>query len=308
MAEYDEMPDYSFFASDAEGVTKVLAGFKPDAMHPGGDYIHRFIDGGVLQPIDTDRLSNWPDIAPISHNLGQPVVDGKRYFVPDGFGASSLIYRTDLVDPSYVDESSWSILYDDRYAGRLAFYDSDRSAVVVAALVHGFDNPFSLTDAQLAELRPLLEKQRDLAKFYWTDITQLEQAMAQGEVVASYAWNQSYQILLSEGVPVKYVAPKEGNLAFFEGWMIHKDATDLDRIYAFIDAFLAPESGAWLMDNYGYGTFNLKSYDLLPPERIAELGYSNIEAYLETVIFFSNLDPAVEAKYEELYTEVLAGA
>ena len=41
-----------------------------------------------------------------------------------------------------------------------------------------------------------------------------------------------------------------------------------------IDAWIAPQSGAWLVDNYGYGSTNSKAYDLVAAERLDELGFA----------------------------------
>ena len=37
-------------------------GFNPDLAHPCYNTIGRFRDAGVLQPLDVDRLKNWPDV------------------------------------------------------------------------------------------------------------------------------------------------------------------------------------------------------------------------------------------------------
>jgi len=41
-----------------------------------------------------------------------------------------------------------------------------------------------LSDDQLAEIKVMLAKQRELMKFYWSDQTEIEQAIAAKEVVA----------------------------------------------------------------------------------------------------------------------------
>ena len=47
----------------------------------------------------------------------------------------------------------------------------------------------------------------------------------------------------------------------------HKDCKDEQAAYDMIDAWIAPESGAWLIDNYGYGSTNSKAYDLVAADR-----------------------------------------
>ena len=91
------------------------------------------------------------------------------------------------------------------------------------------------------------------------------------------------------------------------GFIIHKEATDLEAVYTYIDAWIAPESGAWLIDNYGYGSANLAAYDLVPQERLDQLGFSDPESLIANTIFFPALDPEFESKYENLYQEVRAG-
>ena len=272
--KYGGPPEFSYIPSDDEAFQKIRAGFAPDFIHPGSYMIRQYVDAGLVQPIDTSRVSTWDDLAPGMKSLNGTAFDGVHYFVPAEFGNSSVLYRTDLVDPAYIAENSWGIMYDERYAGRLAWFDRAAPTIEVAAMMMGYDNIFALDAEQRAAIMPLMEKQRDMTLFYWSDVTQLEQAVKAGEVVAGYAWNQSYTTLLAEGVPVGYMTPKEGVLAWGSGFVIHKDATDLEAIYTYIDAWTSAESGAWLIDNYGYGSANLKAYDLVSDARRTELGYN----------------------------------
>ncbi len=305
--KYGGPPEFSYIASDDESFEKIRAGFAPDFVHPGNYMIQRYHDAGLVQPIDTDRLENWATIAPGIRDIDGAIIDGVRYFVPAEFGNSSLIYRTDMVDESYLKENSWALIYDEAYAGRLAWYDTSNATVAIAGLMLGFDNIWTLSDEQLEAVQPLLSKQRDLTRFYWTDVTQMEQAIANGEVVAAYSWNQSFVSLQQQGVPVGYMVPKEGVFAWGSGFIIHKDATDLDAVYTYIDAWISAESGAWLIDNYGYGSANLAAYDLLPQARLDQLGFSDPESLIANTIFFPAMDPEYEAKYETLYTDIRAG-
>jgi spermidine/putrescine-binding protein len=307
IAKYGGPPEFSYIASDDETFQKVRAGFAPDLVHPGSYMINRYFDAGLVQPFDTSRLSIWPDIAPGIKDLRGSVVDGQRYFIPAEFGNSSILFRTDLVDAEYVNENSWKIIYDERYAGRLAWYDSADATVQVAALMLGYDNIYSLGDDQLKEISGLMQKQRDVTRFYWSDVTEMEQAVASGEVVAAYAWNQSLVNLMKQGLPVAYMVPKEGIFAWGSGFVMHKDCKNLDAAYDYINSWISPESGAWMIDNYGYGSANLKAYDLVAPARLAELGFTDPEGMLAQTIFFEALAPEFEQKYQALYEEIRAG-
>ncbi len=305
--KYGGLPEFSYIGSEDESFAKLRAGFAPDLMHPGNYNVQRWHDAGLLRPIDTSRISNWPHVFDSLKGMAGTVIDGERFYVPSEFGNSSVVYRTDLVDKKYQEEESWAILYDEDYARKIAFYDSSGGVVEIAARVLGYDNIFSLTDAQLAEVKKLAIKQRDLLRFYWTDVTQVEQALAAGEIVAAYAWNQSLVSLKKQGLPVAMMVPKEGIFTWVAGFVMHKDCKDEQAAYDMIDAWIAPESGAWLIEYYGYGSTNAKAYDLVAAERLDELGFSKPEDMLNGSIFFEALTPEMEQKYQELLNEVQAG-
>ena len=105
-------------------------GWSPDLIHPGNYNVGRFKDAGLLKPIDTSRLKNFNDIIESVRSDDSCVYDGKQYMVPTEYGNSSIIYRKDLVDAKYLDNPSWGILYDDKYAGRLAQYETAAAVVV----------------------------------------------------------------------------------------------------------------------------------------------------------------------------------
>ncbi len=131
--------------------------------------------------------------------------------------------------------------------------------------------------------------------------------MASGEVVAAYGWNQSLVNLKKQGLPVDMMVPKEGILTWIAGFTMHKDVKNEEAAYDLIDAWISPDSGAWLVDNYGYGSTNTKAYDLVPKERLAELAFSRPDSVLAGSIFLSSLPPDIEKKNQEVATEAQAG-
>ncbi|MDH3690289.1 MAG: extracellular solute-binding protein [Gammaproteobacteria bacterium] len=306
LEKYGGPPEFSYIATDDESFAKIRSGFTPDLMHPGNYSIRRLADSGLVQPLDTSRLKNWPHIAEGVKDMKDSVIDGKRYYIPSEFGNSSVLYRTDLVDPKYNEENSWQIMYDEKYSRKLAWYDDAGATVEIAGLVLGYDNIFTLNDEQLEEVGKLISKQRDITRFYWNDVTEIEQALASGEVVAAYGWNQSLVSLKQQGISVGLMTPKEGIFAWSGGFVMHKDCKNEDAAYDFIDSWVSAESGAWLIENYGYGSTNLKAYELVASERLDELGFSDPEGMLSDTIFFPALDPEIEKKYQDLYQQVRA--
>lgn len=304
-AKYGGEPRSSVFATIEEALQKMLGGYRPDVTHPCTDNMIRWRDAGVVKPIDVSRLSHWPDVWEELKTVEGIAADGRTYMVPFDWGNTSILYRTDLVD---IEEESWRLLFDERYAGRLSVQNSSDHAVTAAGLALGVANVFAMTDAELAEVEALLRKQKPLLRYYWDDQTTMEQSLAAGEIVASTAWNESLVRLTQQGLPVKYMNPVEGILTWVCGLALIEGGTgDEQAAYDFIDAMLAPESGKHLIEDWGYGHANRKSFELVEHSRLAELGFTAPADLFTKGIFFTEVEPALKERYNKLFETVRAG-
>ncbi len=278
-------PNLPLFSDEEDGFQKLRAGFSADVAHPCSGRIRRWRDAGVLQSIDTSRLSNWNDVVGILKTINGAADDGKQWFIPIDWGNTSVLYRADLVD---VKEDSWAILWDERYKGRLSMGEDITDTAIICALLAGVQDPYDMTDDDIAKVKDLLIKQKPLLRFYWSDSTILEQAMATGEVVAAPAWNSSIATLKAQGLDVKYMNPKEGRLTWCCGLILTSEAKEVDKAYDLIDSMLSPEAGEWLI-NYGYGHSNLKSFERVSEQVLSERGLAkNAEEHLNTGVFSSD--------------------
>jgi spermidine/putrescine transport system substrate-binding protein len=115
--------------------------------------------------------------------------------------------------------------------------------------------------------------------------------------------------MTDQGLPVKYMTPKEGARNWVCGLILtdpeYRVASD-ERVYDFLDAMMSPETGAYLIDFFSYGASNKKSFDLVPPERIAEVGLSDPEAFLARGVL-KPIPPEYDQKYVDLWEEVRLG-
>jgi spermidine/putrescine transport system substrate-binding protein len=102
----------------------------------------------------------------------------------------------------------------------------------------------------------------------------LEQALSAGEIVAAMTWNSSATLLKSQGVPAKFAQPKEGALTWVCGVMIHKDAPHLDRAYDIVNSLLSVDAGKFMINDYGYGHSNKKSFEAFDDKTLAGLNLS----------------------------------
>ena len=303
-AEEHGIPPTSVFASEDDAFAKVRSGFAVDIMHPCVGNVRKWVDAGLLLPLDTSRLTYWNDLWPELIDMEGVSYDGEVYFAATDWGNSSVLYRTDLVDT----EESWYMLFDDKHAGRISPWN-DTANIYAAAQILGLDMWGLPEDELRGPVADLLRQQRNNTRFYWDDPVQAEQSMASGEVVTMYAWNASLVNMLAQGVPVAYANPKEGIWTWSCGLcrVASSSGADEDLTYDFINAWQSPEAGQFLIDSYGYGHSNKLSFDMVPPERLAELGISSPAELFAKSVFFKPLDPSVEARYLTLWEEIQAG-
>ncbi|MEO1471758.1 MAG: extracellular solute-binding protein, partial [Pseudomonadota bacterium] len=145
-------------------------------------------------------------------------------------------------------------------------------------------------------------------RVYTDDTTTLEQALASGEMAAAMTWNASAVLLQSEGVPVRFAKPREGQLTWVCGVMVHKDAPNLERTYEMIDALLSVESGKFMINDYGYGHSNRKSFEHFDEETLVGLGLSKNPAdILGAGHFMIPQDQDWETRMNETFEMIKAG-
>ena len=78
-------------------------------------------------------------------------------------------------------------------------------------------------------------------------------------------------------------------------------------MYDFLDAWLSPETGKWMMEEYGYGHSNKKAFDLVAPQTLIDLGFDTDPAEMLTSgHIFSLIPPKTYEKYIQMFEEVKA--
>lgn len=184
--------------------------------------------------------------------------------------------------------------------------DSLIDGVMVAAIYAGAKDPFNMTAAEVEKTKKLLQEQLPLLRYYSNSPTDVQQALASGELIAAAAWNDSYTNLRKDGINVKFMKPKEGAMTWTCGLAIMANATKLERCYDVINAMLSPESGAWEIKEFGYGHANQKAFDLVTDDELAQRGLTrNPDDLLTSGIFQAPIGN--EPELQEMFEEVKAG-
>lgn len=305
IAKHGEPPRFTTWGDEEEGLTKVISGFNPDVIFPCYSKVPKWVETGRLAEIDTSKLSNFDDLIPSLRDIDGAVVDGKRVWIPIDWGQTSVAFRTDLA-PEYVDNETWEILWDPKYRGRVAVFDSLIDGVVAGGIVEGID-PFDYTsDANLEKVRERTRALTQNVLYYSNDPTTIEHGLASGELVAATVWPESIGRLEKKGLPVKFMNPKEGAMTWVCGLSIIDGGEHLDKAHDLIDSMLAKSSREWEIRNFGYGASTVSAFEDFSAEELEALGLSkNPDDILSGGVFQQPIKG--EARLQEMFDEVKAG-
>ena len=297
----------TYFGDEYEGIAKLKAGFRADLCTPCIDVMPNWITANLL-PIDESKLSHYPEIIDSLAHFEASRFDGDLYFVPVYWGTSSFMYRTDLTDIT-PEEESWALLYDERFAGKIAIWDSTDAVIPTASLVLGYkDDPFRPSGERLKKVQELLAKQAKLLRFYWAGATDNLQAFASGETVITYAWQGTAMNLIAEGeVPTVYANPKEGRLTWVCGLARATGDGDPALAHDFIDASISAEAGKAMIEGLSYGSANRNAYALVSEEKLAALDLTDPEKILAAGNPYVFVPIDLKAEHEAIFNEVKAG-
>ncbi|MBI1239104.1 MAG: extracellular solute-binding protein [Alphaproteobacteria bacterium] len=303
--KYGEKPNVKIFADEDEAFTSMLAGYKPDLMGPCSYEFERWREAGLLQPIDVTKLAFWDKIAPSLKNIpGAMKSETEAWFVPQYWASTSVTFRTDLA-PEYVDKPSWGILWDPKYKGRVSAIEGVDDTVTLTAKHMGLD-PYNLSPEQWEQVQVKLRELVANSRVVSSDQTTIAQGLASGELVAAITWSDSYGTLKSENVPVGFMQPPGGVFNYVCGYVVHKEATEWERLYTLMDAGLTNEAALHLVENYSNGSANVEAMAAIPQETLDAAGLiADVDAYLATGTFqvrMPNKDEVVKS-----WTEIRAG-
>ena len=261
-------PQFTLMANEADALNKFRGGVKADLFRPYVGWVKYFAETGLVQPWDPALISNLRSLNPTMVKAGQ--YKGKQYGIPADWGFDAILYRTDKVHPK---ADSFGLLFDERYKGKIAWYDDGAEMFPVAGLYLGFKDPWNQTDDQLKRSQELLISKKHVVRTIWSSETTMDNDFASGDLWIAYAWPNDWVIMKGKGLKVRYMYPKEKAISWVGMFMLLKGTSRPQLAHAYVDAWSSAKSAKWLEDNYGYGHANIKarpsSSDLLRALKLA---------------------------------------
>jgi len=292
-----DTPEFILYENDDAGYTKVAAGATYDVVHPCGYKYKDWVDLGAVQPWDTSLIPNFPNLNTKLMESG--VIDGQQYFIPLDWGFIAPLVNADHVDTS--EEDTMGVLFDERYAGKIAWVDT-LNMFHVAGLFLGVSDPYDMTDDELIEVRDFLISKKPLVRFLWNQSYDFWLAFKKEEVWAGYAWPDTVGYADSKGMNYKYMKPKEGRISWVCGMGLFADTDNYFHAHEYVDSWASTVAAEFLLAYYYYGHTNTQvDLSVVSPGIIEALGLDD-----PTVLEPPNAIPESYMPRRDLYAQYWA--
>ena len=273
---HGEPPAFTFFGEEDEALQKLVSGFKADVSHVCAGSVPKWEAAGILEPWDISKIAEYGNLN--KDLTGEDVGSAEAvYFIPTDYGSTAIAYNTDEVSADAV--ASLQVFTNPEYAGRVTIPDNVDDAYALAYLATGVTNWTNATDVQFKEASDWLRKVHPNLRTYWTDPAELSQLLASGEVLISWAWNETLPTMVEEEFPIGFQREAaEGSSLWLCGYVNLKDGEGSeDKAYDFMNSLLDGGASAPLLDA-GYGHSNAVSMAAFGEEALTASGLGSIDA------------------------------
>ena len=278
--------------STSDEMVSLMQSGEYDVVSASGDASLRLIYGGDVAPVNTELISNYPDVF---ENLKlQPwnSVNGVSYGVPHGRGANLLAYRTDIVKPA---PTSWGAVFDTNspYKGKITAYDSPIYIADAALYLMktqpdlGIKYPYALDQKQFDASVALLQAQKPLIGEYWGDYLKHVASLKSGATALGTTWQVNINLAKGEGTKVEGIKPSEGSTGWSDTWMISSKAKHPNCAYLWMNHIISPVANAAVAEWFGEAPSNAKSCDLTADKNHCATFHASDDAYWSDVYYWN---------------------
>ncbi|MFO7925976.1 MAG: ABC transporter substrate-binding protein [Halobacteriota archaeon] len=295
----------SNYASNEEMFNALKAGGTDqyDVLFPSDYMVNIMTEQDMLQPIDTDRLSNWGNLSQTFQDAPYDPTDD-RYSVPYQWGTSGIGYNAEMTGD--IEVTSWETMWDEEFAGQMTMLDDMRETIGAALKYLGYS--LNTTDEdEIDEAKELLIQQKDLLSTY--DSVNMPENMINEQASPVHTWSGeafvAYWELWEEGEdsPIDYVIPEEGSVVWVDTATITAEAQNVENAYAFIDYFLDAENGADVTNYTYYASPNEAAEEYISDDILDNESIYPDEDTMDSLEFIENIGQATQI-YDEAWTEI----
>ena len=273
-SQYNVTVSYSLYDSNESMYTKLLSGASYDVLYPSDYMIERLIEENMLLPLDKSLIPNFDKMNP--DYLGLPYDPENTYSIPYFAGTVGILYNTQNVDSAVVEEKGWEVYRDPQFKGRVAMYDSERDAFMVAFKALGY----SMNTENDAEIQAAYQWLLDMNKLtepdYMTDEVIDGMINSDHDIALVYSGDAAY--IMSENPDMAYFEPTSGTNTWTDGMVIPANSKCSKLAHEYINYMSSDEAAITNSSFVGYTSANATAASTVGSEN-----YDGINAYTPRV-------------------------
>jgi spermidine/putrescine transport system substrate-binding protein len=246
-----------------------------DTVEPTVDRTVSYVENDLVAPWDEKKLTldNYlPGM--VDGKAGEmAVVKGGRYFVPAVWGTEALVFNKEKMPLEY-GKASLADLWGAGLEGKVtvrahsALASLGRVLDAEGKLPKPFMDSYKDDDVMKANwdviLKEALAKKANIVQF-WKGENEAQAAFRTNGAVIGQCWDSTGFNMGKEG-PYGYVAPKEGSIAWNQGYMMMKNAKNTEQAYEWLNFQATPEGGAAMATTYSANPVGKGGIELLDPK------------------------------------------
>lgn len=292
--------NYTTFDSNESLYSKLAGGGADyDVIVPSDYMVSKLIDENMLAELD---FSNIPNYQYIDEHFRDPDYDpGSLHSVPYTWGVVGLFYNADFIEEEI---TSWSALWDDRYAGKILMFDNPRDSFAIAQFILG--QSLNTTDEEdWTEAADLLKQQKPFVQAYVMD--QIFDKMQNCEAWIAPYYSGDAAILVENNDSIRYVVPEEGTNYFVDAMCIPITSRHKAEAEEYINFLCDPEIAGANMGYVGYSTPESAAKAYMDQEMVESPLYYPDQETLERTQVFVNLPEDISKMVDRLWAEAKMG-
>ena len=274
-----------------------------DVFVVDGVDVPRIVDAGLLAPLPAGELPTG-DLFPELVMAENHTRDGKTYAISEKFGYNTISFNQTKVDPA--DMNDMSVIWSDKYAGRMAVYDYYLPVIGMVAIGLG-KNTADLTEADLPAIREKLFAMKASAKQIG-EVVSSQTAIATGEVDVLVGGGEWVTAGLTTEIPeLDWVLPEQGGVRWSQSIGVFASSTKPDLALEFVKYILSPEGQARLATSSCYWAMpaNAKAAAHLTGQQRRALRWDDQPGYLARSQLYPAPSAELDAKMQDVWTEFM---
>jgi len=249
--------NYTTYATNEDMYSKLTSGAGSyDVIVPSDYMIEKLINDKFLWEFDPNTLSNYKYIS--DEFKGLDYDKDEKYSVPYTYGMLGIIYNKEFVDEEDYAQKSWSLLWNEKYKGKILQFNNPRDAFATAMYYHGLDVNSDKT-AVWDEALGYLKDQKPLLQGYVNDEIFNKMVGASAAIAPYYAGD--FITMTEQNEDLDFYYPVEGTNYFVDAMCIPKNAKNKELALEYINFMLSEEPAIANAEFIGYASPNKLVYE-----------------------------------------------